>query len=315
MIVIGSVGNMLAFVVLGRRSVRRWSICVYLGMFALSNTLVLYVGCGLDWIANVTETPYVANLTDWSCRLWQFLFNVINYTTSWVVVAMVTDRFIALCLPSRARIFCTVFVAKVMCILILVFLMVISIHAMWTYELTPQGCYIDPTRSDFQSISWPYISATLYSYIPLITISLLSTIVSFVLLCGKTMPLRHQNDVNRHEVSLTHATLIASFCHVIMLLPTVVINLVEYSKPEWSVDHEKRSRLYLARTIGQTIACLSHSITYVIYFSAIPLCRTELSVLLRQMFTTSDKRHATVTLDSVRLTESSKPDCDESTLL
>ena len=282
MIVSGSVGNAIAFIVLSRRNIRKWSICIYLAVFALCNTLVLYVGCGLDWVAHITETPYVANLADWICRLWQFVFNVIIYTASWVVVAMISDRFVSVCLPTKAKLVCTVFISKLVCILIVVFLIVISIHAMWTYELTPNGCYIDPAQRDFQSISWPYISAILYSYVPLTSITVLIVAVLCSYVNSTTVALELPSNAS-HQSSFTRAAVIISSLYVIMSLPTVVINFVEYNRPDWSSNYKKLAQIFLARTIGQSIACLCHSISYIVYFTTVPLFRAELVRIIKKL--------------------------------
>ena len=282
MIVSGSVGNALAFVVLSRSNIRQWSICVYLAIFALCNTLVLYVGCGLDWVAHITETPYVANRADWICRLWQFIFNVIIYTSGWLVVAMMIDRFVTVCVPAKARVVCTVFIAKVVCILIVVFLVVISIHAMWTYELTENGCYIDPEQRDFQYITWPYISAILYSYMPLASTAIMATIVFvYSLTCHRAESELTTQDA--HQVVFTRVALIVAFCYIVMSLPTVIINFIDYHQPRYP-DYQKLAKLYLAKTMGQTVACFSHSISYIIYFTTVPLFRSEFVSIINRLF-------------------------------
>ena len=145
---------------------------------------MLYVGCGVDWFSQVTGTTYIANFSDWLCRVWQFIYNVIIYAAGWIVVSMSIDRFIIVWNPRQAPYMCTVFMAKLVTIVILVGLVVVSIHAMWTYELTPQGCNIDIMQQDFQTIAWPWISATLCSYIPLVLIF----IFQIMLLIGLVYP-------------------------------------------------------------------------------------------------------------------------------
>ena len=317
MIITASIGNIISFFVLSTKKLKSWSVCVYLSAFAFCNIMVLIVGSGSDWFAHITETPYVANIADWSCRLWQFVFNMILATTSWMVVAMITDRFVAICVPSKASVICTKFVAKVICILIVVFLMVFSIHAMWTYELTVNGCYIDPNQGDFQSISWPYISATLYSYVPITSITFMLVSVFIGKLCCKPFLSLHTNEPDKHQLAFTNATMLVSFCHVTLNLPMIIINLLEYSNPMWSAHHDKLAQLYLARTIGQTLAYFSHSITYLIYFTTVPLFRTELYSLIKQVCATTcnaDVRQTTVTLTTVQVSDMSR-DCDDATLL
>ena len=125
------------------------SVFFFLQIYAVTNTLVLYVGCGVDWFSHITETTYIANFSDWLCRVWQFIYNVIIYAAGWIVVSMSIDRFIIVWHPRQAPYMCTVFMAKLVTIIILIGLVVVSIHAMWTYELTSHGCNIDPMQQDF----------------------------------------------------------------------------------------------------------------------------------------------------------------------
>lgn len=112
LIVFGTLGNVLSFCVL-RKSSKQCSVFYYMALYALTNTLNLYVACGLSWISHITQTPYIANIADWMCKIWQFVFNVMRYTSTWLVVAMAFDRFVYLCIPSKAHSLCSVFTAKV----------------------------------------------------------------------------------------------------------------------------------------------------------------------------------------------------------
>lgn len=273
MIVIGSIGNALAFVVLSRKMLKQWSVCFYLSLYAIINTAVLYIGCGLDWVSYLTQTAHVANQADWICRLWKFFFNVLSYSSIWVVVAMTMDRFVLMWYPRKAHQLCTVFMAKLVAIFIFVGLVVISIHAMWTYALTAHGCIIDSNKDThaFQTIAWPMASAIMYSYLPVV---LIFTMDIFLVL-GMVSP-TSRADTNPSQNRLTRAVLAVSIIFLLLYLPTVIVNILLYSQQRYFTQIHLRVRLSLLQEICQTLACLNNAISFILYFSIVPAMRQEL---------------------------------------
>ena len=278
-IIVGSIGNVLAFVVLTRKNVRQWSVCFYLSVYVVTNTLVLYIGCGLQWVSQITNLPHIVNLADWSCRVWQFLFTVILYSTWWIMVAMSVDRFLVLWLPSRAQQWCTVFMAKVATIIIYVGIIVINIHAMWTYDYEPTlgQCYNPP--GDTYPFVWALVQATLNSYVPI----LLIFIFIIAMTIGLIMPSVRSQLVPVQE-QLTITTLLTALCFLLLVLPGITINLLEYSLTQWVTSNVRHYyKWQLARTLGQALWCFNCSVTFVIYFASMPMLRSELWHLMRRL--------------------------------
>ena len=256
-----------------------------LQIYAVTNTLVLYVGCGADWVSHVTRTRYIAHFFDWLCRVWQFIYNVIIYAAGWIVVSMSIDRFIIVWQPRQAPYMCTVFMAKLVTIIILIGLVVVSIHAMWTYELTPQGCSIDIMQEDFfQTIAWPWISATLCSYIPLVLIFTFQIILLIGLVYPRSEVVSLTNMNQTTQDQLTKLALIVSLVYLALNLPIIIVNLMEYANSSVRpFNYRKTIRLLFARTACQTISCLNCAVSFVLYFAMVPQMRKELMTLLRKL--------------------------------
>ncbi|CAH1779370.1 unnamed protein product, partial [Owenia fusiformis] len=121
LIVLGTIGNIFTARVLYKRYVKQNSASVYLLALAITNTLILNLIIAPDWIHIVTQTRYIANTSDWMCRIWKFYSEFIKALCIWLVVAMTVDRFIFLWYPLRAQSICTVFIAKVTTVLLIVF--------------------------------------------------------------------------------------------------------------------------------------------------------------------------------------------------
>ena len=280
LIVFGSIGNVLAFVVLTRKHMRHSSICFYMAMFAITNTIILYIGCGLEWVAHVTNQPYIANLADWTCKVWQFLFNVIRYSSFWLVVAMTADRVIRIWHPNMANTFCTVFMAKAVTISISVGLVVVSVHSMWIFELIPHsGCTIDPKQRDFETTVWPWIAASLSSYIPTLFIMILTILLVIGVYLYENRP-----ETEPNMTRFTRVTLCLAIFFLICTLPTQVINFIEYSKPHWLENYQATARLYLIKMVCQVMACFYTSVCFVFYFLLVPAFRADFCLMAGQAF-------------------------------
>ena len=275
LIIFGSIGNILAFIVLSRKMLQQWSVCLYLAVYAIINTIVLYIGCGLDWVSYITDSTHVANKADWVCRLWKFFFNVISYSTGWIVVAMTMDRFVMMWYPRKAQQLCTVFMAKLSIVIIMIGLIVLSIHAMWTFALTPHGCIIEADAHMFQTTVWPIGSAIFYSYFPIV---LLFTLDIFLIL--GTCNHASRGDNNPTQLRLTQVALIVSLTYLLLSLPTIILNIFVYCRPHLNQQIHTRALIFLLQEICQTLSCLNNSLSFIIYFGSVPMIRQELGAMV-----------------------------------
>ena len=257
----------------------------------------------MEWFSHITHTTHIANVADWLCRVWQFLYNMIMYTAGWIIVACTIDRFVMVWHERQAQDMCSVFMAKIVMIIIGVGLFVISVHSLWTYELTPQGCYIDPMQHDFQTTTWPWISATLCSYLPLVLIFIFLILIIAGLIspfctenlrcCRQNPPCCHgNNQIVSHpsngnpatQSHLTILTVVVATCHLLFNLPNIIVNFIEYNYNEASdTQYRRLIQLLFARTVGQSISCLNCAISCFLFFTIVPSFRKELIELIKRL--------------------------------
>ena len=283
LILFGTIGNILSFWAL-RRSPKQCSVFFYMALYALTNTLNLYVACGLSWISHITGTPYIANLADWLCKVWQFFFSVMRYTSTWLVLAMVFDRFVYLAIPSWAHSFCTKFTAKILSCLIITVLVVIGIHAMWTYELTEShGCIIDNERRDFQTIVWPWFAASMHTYLPTIFIIAFDAVIIIKLVLLSLRPYQKRNFSPVQE-QLTKVVLVISITFLVLSLPTILLNLITYLAPrEFIHDPKNYIQILFASSVSQFLLFILCSINFPLYFLSLPMLRAEFIQIIKQV--------------------------------
>jgi len=101
LILIGTVSNMLAVVVLTRPKLIKCKTMFYLTVLSLADVAVLNIGlvslwldCGFD--IQLTAKSYA------SCKIVAFAVYFITDFCNWILVAMTVDRCVSVCLPSRS---------------------------------------------------------------------------------------------------------------------------------------------------------------------------------------------------------------------
>ena len=276
LIVIGTIGNLLCCYVINRCNLHREPTGFYMALLCFVNSVILLAGCGLHWVSYTTQTPYIANLTDWTCRMWQCFFNILLYFSPWLVVAMMIERYIYLYHPKKRDTLCCIFAAKVCIIIITIGLLCVAIHALWTYELSPVNdqCFVDQKLHFFHTKVWPWISAIVYVYLPILALVAFQLFIILALLPSDCHPSRVTQS-GPHNSKLTKASLAISIIYIFLTLPTIVINLLEYCKPSLYHNIDTKAKLMLGRVIVQTLACLDHSVTFIVCFIFLPMIRQE----------------------------------------
>ncbi|XP_070178020.1 C-C chemokine receptor type 5-like [Littorina saxatilis] len=262
LVVFGNFSNLLAFVVLRRNKLRQHSVCFYMAAYAIANVLVLNLILGIMWLCFVLERVYISNITDWGCRLWTFVRNVITYSGIWFVVVLSVDRFVYLCYAHQAKTYCKLFAAKAITLVIVIMLIVVSIHAMWTYELQPQGCFISAGQDDLHIKTWPLWSATLYSYLPLTLLLFINIMLSASLCLRRHRQRRAQSIGGADDFALT--TLVLSSAVFLLTVPATVINMVDIYFPSSMLSLSLIAEIELAKKIMEILSATNQTLLGVV---------------------------------------------------
>lgn len=73
LILVGSICNIVTFIVMRRRRMRISSTCFYMAALAVTDTLVLWTGCLNQWFY-IIQVPTLVVTSNWTCKLLPFLF-------------------------------------------------------------------------------------------------------------------------------------------------------------------------------------------------------------------------------------------------
>ena len=163
---IGTVCNFFVFVVMRRKKMRNQSTYFYMAILAIADELVLIVGCLNFWIYLSTKINITA-LSNITCKLASAGLYATFHFSVWVVIIMTIERFIAVALPLQACSICTVRRAKLATSTLACIIFLINSHFFFTHTLIDGGCQPKEAYSVFMFKIWPWIDASIYSFIPL----------------------------------------------------------------------------------------------------------------------------------------------------
>lgn len=267
LIFLGSIGNILTVLVMRRTPFCNISMSFYVAAYAVASLITLYLFLGSEWIAFMASVKTIDNQTDWLCRLWQFISRAITYSSIWFVVAMTIDRYIIIWQSKHVNSMCTLFMAKFVVVIIMVGLVVVSIHAMWLYELMEQCFFFH--NEDLHALIWPWMSASFYSFIPLSLIFIFDIAILTGLCLKRPSKGRHQE---QQPMVLTYTTLGLSMVYFIFVIPPTVINVVDSTyPPSWLHDRFFMIQLAKARIVSHYMAWVN---TVTIFYVCLFFSRT-----------------------------------------
>ncbi|KAL4234929.1 G-protein coupled receptor [Mactra antiquata] len=283
LVLFGTIGNLLILLTVRQRNMSNWSICFYLGAYAIGNIMILVPMSGIEWLCRVTGVKYITLLSDWTCKLWQFVMGVSIYSGIWLMFAMLVDQYVLIWLPHKAQSMCTVFMAKFAVVIIVIGLVVISIHAIWTYELFTNGCYVSQTPHDILMQIWPWVSLSCYCIIPLILMIVFIVLVVYGSFTKNTWKKSSSN--YQVPTDITFMTVAMSIFYVIFVTPATVLSIIKTNLPTaWLHDPELYQMVRITIDVGDSLTFLNPTFAFVICVSFSTTFRTELNETLRSIF-------------------------------
>lgn len=190
----GIVGNVLAFAVLTRRTMRGVSAYTYLTVLSVTDTLVLVIGLLRIWVNRLTNFD-IRVLYPWVCKLLMMAGYTASDYSVWLIVAVTAERFVAVAWPLSALhggvggAGADVWRAVIVIVSLLAVLLAINGHFLWTVGITYVGGNTSFTNHTSQPkctsldgftklvALWPWVDAIIYSLLPLVALSVLNSLI------------------------------------------------------------------------------------------------------------------------------------------
>ena len=277
LILLGTVGNVLSLVVMTRRTMIGSSTCFYMAVLSVADTILLYFGCLRTWFSYLTGYDAII-LSPAACKIFSFLTYFSYDFAAWVLVAMTIERFIAIHFPFKKARYTTVSRAKKVVAFLTVMFAGINVHFFFTITVTSKGyCNPLPEYRYFNDKVFPWIDATLYSFLPFVLLLLFNIIIIYdnrkasfrqvglQATTGQRLSLA-QIRFNRR---LTAMLLSVSLAFLVTTAPKAVIIIIEpytfvfFDGP--SIDFQTIAKYTLTKAVMNFLTFGTHAINFLLY--------------------------------------------------
>ncbi|XP_060586420.1 neuromedin-U receptor 2-like [Ruditapes philippinarum] len=296
-LVLGTLGNLLTIVVLMRSKSRLSSTALYLSALAVSDLLVLWLGLLRQWIIYMFDID-VRHLSEAGCKIHIFLVYFATQCSSWLLVAVTSERFIGVWLPHKVKQGCTPRIAIVTISVIVGSLMLLNAHWFYgmgvkvivynnvTYEFKCNSIY--DHYYDFLGFKWPWIDLCFFSLGPftILLFGNVSIIVRVLISKHKTRTQIAPSNVgaaNKKSDRTSQLTAMLVVLNVVFIICTIPISIYLIGEPNWLKKLETYHDLAVLRlwwSVVNTFMYLNNTINFILYFLSGSRFRQEVKSLL-----------------------------------
>ncbi|XP_061169025.1 C-C chemokine receptor type 5-like [Saccostrea echinata] len=312
MLVLGIGGNILTILVMTSPKFQQLTSRYYLIFLALSDiTLLLTQPFNKMFVIKMLGVD-VRALSDVGCKVFFWFFRTGKMTSSWFVVCLCVERFIAVWFPLKAKIISTrkSAVLQIIC----VYLIIGSFNGVWTRnsEVLEDGkCYPDYFDKKDRSEAETYkamltAGSTLYSLAPLCILATVTPLIVFKLARHRQQRKRLTSATtnDNSQATKTTAMLIGIVvAYFLLVLPiTTLHNIAFYMGMKSFGDNPKGFLIF--RDVSQILEQINYGINFYLYV----LTSTQFRQQLKLYFTDNRliKMLRNVTLSTEGKTNSTK---------
>ncbi|XP_033726087.1 probable G-protein coupled receptor 139 [Pecten maximus] len=286
---VGVIGNSISFVILIQLS-QSSSFFLYLSILSLSDLAFIIVGAMIGWIEVLGNNLFYEDISSFLCSARYTLVFVFSQFSSWIIVAVTVDRFIAVCFPFKVTEYCTR--RRTVMTSLLLFLIIFGINF-------PNICFKwENDKCVYPEITFEYclqysimIDLMVYFVVPVCLICVLNIITLRMLYSAL---LRRRRLVNRNrkkndsdgtksaDEDSTKQTIsmlfVVSGVYVITSLPMAYGSMLAWME---GAQYNTDADTYLVNVILELSNTINHSANFILYGISGSTFRQKLFQMLR----------------------------------
>ena len=313
---LGTIGNVLSFLIMIRRTMIITPTCFYMAILAISDTTILYVDCLRKWVFLMYGED-AWNINTAACRAFYYLSYSSFHYSVWIIVAMTTERFFAIRYPLKFLTVGSMRKTKVACLIILICVLLLNCQFTWSVKITEKGtCVPEENYSNFHKDVMPWIDAVFYSFLPFVILITFNVLI----ICSFRKAYRRQKTLhgnptshksashNRSSINhrMTAMLLSVTFTFIIMTAPKTILlcirNEVFMFLKYNTYDFQEIALYTLITRIADLCIYTNHAINFFLYCVSGQRFRKE----MKQLFLCRRSRSASLSLYSSKCPPSSR---------
>ena len=284
---LGTIGNILAIVVLSRKQMRWKTSSFPLRILALVDLMMLYLGLLRQLVRTSTQVD-IRHLSQLGCKLHLVLLYTAKHFSAWILVFLAVERFIVVWFPFRSRTLCKRRNEVVGLVIIGICLLAINSHFFLTYGETlrisnsrnrtkRETCYYKEEFKGFFQI-WPLVDALISTYVPFLIMLMCNALVISRILYRRFQRKKVMSvSVRREHFGMTSMTCMLLTTTFTFLVLTTPVSLYLMGQISWWKEERKRNNNFVIFwAIAQQLMYLNNAINFVLYCVSNQQFRREL---------------------------------------
>ena len=289
-VVVGTVGNVLTLRVTTSRQFVKSSFTVYLAALACVDVIVLWIWPFKYWLFDV----FNVDIEGWNnvvCKLMTLLTYCGQETSSWLVVALTTERCFCAYFPMKVKRVCCTKNGVIVVSVLLVFVFMINSHIL--YGFTSVKAYGNETLCGIDNEVYETFFSSYFSWIDNVVLFLFPAVI--IIICNVATVIRFIRTGTRFNSTVSEANkarkrqaIIITFCvssAFILLVGPLGIYVVL-----WPYIFSESADLYrdqfgskadmIVFAVVSTLAQVNHCINFALYVISGPRFRRDLKMAL-----------------------------------
>ncbi|OWF42000.1 C-C chemokine receptor type 2-like [Mizuhopecten yessoensis] len=287
-LLLGLVGNTMTIIIMNNKSFSKLNSRLLLICLAFSDTLLLLTQpFNKKFVIKMLGTDLRA-LSDIGCKTFFVFFRTGKMTSSWIVVFLCVERFVAVWFPLKAKRITTKL--RTIIALIVVYLVMITFNSVWSFSsLIINGmCYPDAyDRSDpFLSTKYEnmiYMGCALYSIGPMCIMAVLTILILYKLAVyrhKRKQMTSHASKSDTEGVKTTAMLLGIVTAYIVLVLPVTMLHLMAFFFKINAFGNNAKGFLVF-KEVSQLLEQLNYSINFFLYITTSTQFREGLYDLLK----------------------------------
>ena len=264
-LIVGTIGNILSFLVFNKKSMKQSVTSVYFRMLAISDTMVLYSGAGVG-VVLTTSGVDLRTVSHSTCKFFVALVKTLCYHSCWTLVLISIDRFIGIYFPHKYRQLCTKRRA-VIALIILVFIMASFVGGFWGSALmvTNDVCGVGMHHLPFFNDVYQWLDLCVLNLLPTVILVSINISIIYKISHSEFGSKEDSNSTNttakKQSYSLTLILLSISFVYILCTIPTstAFLAIKTFHGPR------KASQILLYIRCCETLYAANHASNFFLY--------------------------------------------------
>ena len=270
-LVVGLFGNIMTIITMASKQFRHLTSRYILIALALSDTaLLLAQPFNKLWVIKLFGSDVRAAFSDTGCKIFFHLFRTSKMTSSWLVVLLCFERFIAVVFPLKAKLIIkkkTIFPA-----IILDYLLIGSYNGAWTFSSGVVNGFCKPDLPSEEHRIFVIIGCTVYSFIP--SAILLVFTPQIIIRINRqikvrrtlTSSKRHVTSSRKEDEMIRASVMVVGvmIAYIILVLPITIVH-VHAAIVRVSAFDVNSLEFFVFREVAQVLEQINYSINFFFY--------------------------------------------------